>query len=119
VGDDPDVGPAVGRRLLLEGAGAEDVVDVAVGVHGRVEAGGVPLAHLGVDERGDERAAGVDEDQAVIGAEGRDVGERLEEGGALADLLELVGRGERVVVLDRDLAGDDAIGQVQEIGHST
>jgi len=61
-----------------------------------------------VHDGGRDGAAGVDEDQAVAGGEGRDVGERGQLGDPVGDLAELVGRLERMGLRDVVEALEDA-----------
>ncbi len=66
--------------------------------------------------RCDECAARVDEAQAVRGRDRGDVGERLHERHAVADLLEPVRGPERMVVRDLLGAVEDARGELEQ-GH--
>ena len=88
VGVDHGTGPAPPGRLGLEQGGAEDVVDVVVGVHGGGQGvGGPPLPHLAVHDLPVEGAAGVEHDQAVPGVDGVDRGDALQVEHAVGDLL--------------------------------
>ena len=63
--------PAVRRRFGLVEVHAEAVVDVAVGEHRGVEPVGAPGAQRLVHLAAEERAARVDDDEAVVGARTR------------------------------------------------
>ena len=88
VGDDLWCAPSLLSRLLLPDRHPEDVVDVAVGVHGGVEARVAPAPDVAVDHLGQGQASGVHQDQPVVGVEGRDVGERRREADPVGDLDE-------------------------------
>ena len=104
-----------------DGRRAADVVDVAVGVHEGVHGIVVPAAqgpeHLGAEGL----EGGVEEHQTVVGAEGHDVGERLDDGDAVGHLGQL----ERDAVGGPELGGgvvpgggvDEAGGQLEQVGH--
>ena len=115
VGDDLGGGPALRGGLLLPDRHAEDVVDVAVRVDGGVEAVGAPGADVVVDDLGQRRAAGVDQDEAVLGGEGRDVGEGGAEADAVGDLDEAADVVDRVEGGGRDLAVPEAVGDGEDV----
>ena len=102
-------------RLLLPDGNAEDVVDVAVRVHGGVESGRTPAPDVAVHHRGQRQAAGVDENEAVPGLEGGHVGEGGGEADPVgyldesADVVNGVHRG------GRQLAPPEAIGNRQHV----
>ena len=118
VGDDGRRGPAPVRRLRFPGRQAADVVDVPVRVHGGVQPLAGPAPQLLMHSGGHERAPGVDQDQAVLGAEGRHVGEGRDERDAVTDLGQPAKVADRMVFAGRDLAAPEAVGQLQDvIGH--
>ena len=104
---------AVGLRL--PDRHAEDVVDVPVGVDGGVEAGRAPGADVVVDDLGQRGAAGVDQDEAVLGGERRDVGEGGAEADAVGDLDEAADVVDRVEGGRRELAVPEAVGDGQDV----
>ena len=115
VRDDLGGGPALGQRLLLPDRHAEDVVDVPVGVDGGVEAVRAPGADVVVDDLGQRGAAGVDEDEAVLGGEGGDVGEGGAEADAVGDLDEAADVVDRVEGGRRELAVPEAVGDGEDV----
>ena len=104
-----------GRGLLLPDRHPEDVVDVAVGVDGGVEAVRAPGADVVVDDLGQGCTAGVDEDEAVVGGEGRHVGEGGAEADPVGDLDEAAHVVDRVEGRRRDLAVPEAVGDGQDV----
>ena len=66
-----------------------------------------------VHRLGMEYAAGVDDHEPVGGVDRGRVGERVDEREAGLDLGHLAARGERVVGLDRQLAGEQLVGQLE------
>lgn len=69
-----------------------------------------------MDGRRGEQGSGIDQAQPVGGGEGGDVGEGLDEGHPVARLHQLVGRRERVVLVDFGPTGQDLVGQREQIG---
>ena len=115
VRDDLGGGPALRRGLLLPDRHAEDVVDVPVGVDGGVEAGRAPRADVVVDHPGQRCAAGVDQDEAVPGGEGGDVGEGGAETHTVGDLDEAADVVDRMEGGGRDLAVPQAVGDGEDV----
>ena len=104
--------------LGLEKLDGVDVVDVAMGEHRRGEGSVGPGTHRALDGCGVQGAAGVDDAEFAPVTHADHVGEGFDECHRVRDRLE-VGPGahlEGVVVPDRGLAGNDAIGQVEERG---
>jgi hypothetical protein len=75
-----------GLTLDEEGLEAVGVVDVPMGVHGRVDGRRRAGAHRRGDGRRHDRRAGVDQHQAVVGLEARHPRELRHEPGALGQL---------------------------------
>ena len=115
VGDDLGGGPALRGGLLLPDRHAEDVVDVPVRVDGGVEAGGAPGADVVVDDLGQRGAAGVDQDEAVLGGERGDVGEGGAEADAVGDLDEAADVVDGVEGGRRELAVPEAVGDGEDV----
>ena len=107
-------GPAVGARFFLVEVDAEHVVDVAVGEDRGVEAAARPAADRVVHRLGVEHAAGVDDDQPVVGVDRGRVGEGVDEGDAGLDLGQLPAGRERVVRRDGQRAGEQLVGEVED-----
>ena len=86
----------VGQRLAALGrvgsqrTAAADMVDVSMGVQQRVDAIGGPAPQRINHRRPAERPAGVEAHQAVVGAEGDHVAERLDHGDVVVDLAQCV-----------------------------
>src|SRR5581483_5711449 len=117
VRDDVRAPPARRPRLLLERPDAEDVVDVAVREDGRVERARRPPADRGVDLAGEEEAPRVDEDEPVVGVEGRDVREARDEGDAAVELLELVEREPGVMLVRPEGPRPETLGHLAHPAH--
>ncbi len=117
VGQDPRRPPAMIAGLLLVELDAEAVVGVAVGEHGRVEAELAPALDRVVDRRRGEPAAGVGEDETVVGRDHRDVGERGHERGVGRDVGQLTVPGEQAPRGGLHLSREHAVGEVEQVGH--
>jgi hypothetical protein len=97
---------------------AEDVVDVAVRVDGGVEPRRAPGADVVVDDRGQRRAAGVDEEEPVAGLEGRDIGEGRAEADAVGDLDEAADVVDGVEGGGRELPAPETVSDREDVsGH--
>ncbi len=108
--------PAAFDRLLFEDGHAEDVVDVTVGVDRRVEPELRPPAHGVVHGGGDEGRPRVDENQSLLGGEGRDVGERRDEGDSVGDLRQPTEVSpDGVDLRDVDVAAPQLVGQLEHV----
>ena len=103
-----------GRVVGLVAVDAEDVVDVPVREHDRVQRQRRPVAHRVVHDVGEEVHAGVDEHEPVIGRDAVDVGEAVDERDAVRDLGPAARAAERVVV---GLALPDPLRQCEDVGH--
>jgi hypothetical protein len=110
--------PTVLVRLGLEQRHAEHVVDVAMAVDRRVEPLVRPRPQRGVDARSEELAAGVDQNEAVVGGDCADVGERRHERDTVGDLLDFGAHDpQRVVVADVQLAAPQPVGHIEDGAH--
>ena len=115
VGDHVRRLPPVGAGFLLVEVDAEHVIDVAVGEDGRIEPRVRPAAHGLVHRLGVEHAAGVDRNEPGLGLDHGRVGERVDEGDLGLHFGELTARCEGVMRLDRELAGEQLVGEVEHI----
>jgi hypothetical protein len=110
-------GPLRGR-LGLVAVDAEAVVDVPVREDGGVQQRRRPGPERLVDLRGEERAPGVDEDEAGVGRERAHVGERGDERRAVPDLGELAPLLHRVERRGVDLVVPQPVRELQQLAHA-
>ena len=114
VGHYTGAGPAPAGRLLLEDGHAEDVVDVAVRVHGCVQRRARPAPELLMHLAGQERAPRVDQHHPVPG-KGADIGHRGHEGHAHRHLRQPALRRHRMVLGHVRLAPPQPVGEIQHV----
>jgi len=106
------------RRIGLEGSDPGDVVEVAVGVHHRVDAGIAVATELGPDMGRDLGTAGVDEDEPLVGLQRGDIGPGGEEPDPRGHLDEVASDGEgggHWPIGRGPLTGEELLSEGQEI----
>ncbi len=117
VGDDTRRSPAVGLGGGFIELHPEAVIGVAVREDRGVQSDVAPVAQCLMHRRRCEPAAGVGEHEAVGGREGSDIREGCYEGGVGGHFDEFAVVGEEILASDRFGAGEEAVGEFQEIGH--
>ena len=117
VRDDPRCCASRGPDLLLVPLDAEAVVDVAVREHRGVQQCRRPGPQRLVHPLGEERAAGVDEHEAIVGAERAHVRERGHERAAGSDLGQLAPLAHGVLRARVDLAPPQLVRQLEHRRH--
>ncbi len=91
----------VPSRILLVQLDAKAVIDVTVRPHGRMDGLRRNVSQLRACRLGEQKATGVDEDEAIVGAEGSDVREARDEVTPRRDLFRDEPRRHRLRFVDR------------------
>ncbi len=104
--------------VALVAVDAEAVIDVAVRPHRGVNGGARDGAQARARRFGEQKAAGVDEDEPLIAVERGDVREARHEVAAGGDRLGEEARRHRLCGVDRHLAREQLFRQLAQCGHS-
>jgi hypothetical protein len=96
---------------------AEAVIDVTVGEHRGVDGSVSPASEARVRGAGEDRAAAIHQDQARVGVEGADIGERRDEARTVIDFGEVIDVAERVVLGGIELTPPEPVSDLEYVSH--